>query len=479
MNISIDYDKIKESYSNKKLLKKLIIGSAITLTLSPLLLKNTINNNAKLLLASSGFIFSMCCLKLPSTEYEEKLIQTYKNTHLKQYKTAIQGEIVVMQSELEIYNQQRLARNIEDLPIHQVPYFASKYGVVPLIGSNNNTNNYVEDNNNNNEPLELEVQGSLFENIIKKTETQEGVDLSWMTKAINSSVFLSGKKRSGKTYLMKWILKAYIAKCREQDTFYISDPHYDDVDYDDPWVAKEIDKKLITNGRLVKNQERTLDMINTLLGVIAQRKKQGLTIKKGVGLIRIFMDEVDSYPSDIQDQISNFIKIVEYEAAKFGVTVCIGAHSIKKGEMGIDSSVISSMLNILFPSVVLDRNSVLSGSFPTLPKLKNMIDSYKNTSLPSDGRLVVIADDSDVYVSHVPKLDLAIIKISNDPDNNDENNPIAKIKKWCDLCFATYQKYPTQEQIKTAWLEHTKQELSDDALNLLLEKLGIRHNNKP
>jgi hypothetical protein len=53
MNISIDYDKVKSSLEIKNTLKKLIIGSAIILNLLPLFLKNHINLNARLLLASS------------------------------------------------------------------------------------------------------------------------------------------------------------------------------------------------------------------------------------------------------------------------------------------------------------------------------------------------------------------------------------------------------------------------------------------
>ncbi|MFM6007512.1 MAG: hypothetical protein ACKPA7_27260, partial [Sphaerospermopsis kisseleviana] len=105
------------------------------------------------------------------------------------------------------------------------------------------------------------------------------------------------------------------------------------------------------------------------------------------------MDEIDSFSTEMQEEISLGIKKIEYEFAKFGITCMLGAHSIKKGEMGIDSSVISSMLNILFPSVVLDRNSVLSGTFPSLPTLKRMIDTYKKEKLPNDGRLVVIFQD--------------------------------------------------------------------------------------
>jgi hypothetical protein len=200
------------------------------------------------------------------------------------------------------------------------------------------------------------------------------------------------------------------------------------------------------------------------------------------------MDEIDSYSTEIQEEISQAIRKIEYEYAKYGVSCVIGCHSIKKGENGLDSSIISSMLNILFPSIVLDRNSILSGAYPTLPKMKSMMENYKNQVLPNEARMVVINDDSEVFISHVPKLDLIPIQIKenenisnsqNEVDtgqnntNSDDINPIEKIKNWCDLCFEKYQRYPDREHIKTAWLELTGNDLSDNALSLLMEKLGI------
>ena len=137
------------------------------------------------------------------------------------------------------------------------------------------------------------------------------------------------------------------------------------------------------------------------------------------------------------------------------------------------------MLNILFPSIVLDRNSILSCAFPSLPKMKSMMEKYKNEELPSDARLIVIADDCDVYMSHIPKLDLIPININEDDNiadsqnevntaqnntNSETNNPVIRIKKWCDLCYEKYQKHPDREHIKIAWLDLTGNELSDSGL---------------
>jgi hypothetical protein len=468
--ISIDFDKVNSSYELKNIIKKSIIISSLILNLSPLLFKDLINNNAKLLLASAGFLFSLSSLKLPSTDYEMRLIKTYKDSSIKKHKLILTGEIGKINSEIEIKNQIELANSIENLPDYQIPYFASKYGVSSII-----SNNYISQNQSikNDEISEINVNKSIFINKIEHHEIESNSNLNWIKKAIDSSCFIAGKKRSGKTFFMKFLLSAYIEKSRDIDLFYISDPHYD-MDFDDPWINPEIDKKLIENQRLVKSQNETLSMINDIINCGENRKKLGLTIKKNVGLIRLFLDEIDSYSSDIQSEISQAIRKIEYEFAKYGISCVVGCHSIKKGENGLDSSIISSMMNILFPSIILDRNSILSGIFPSIPKIKNMIDRYKNESLPKDGRIVAIADDSEFLISHIPKLDLIPIKINEDKTISNDDNPIDKIKKWCDLCYEKFNRYPSKELIKKAWYDYKGNDLSDNALSLLIEKLNIK-----
>jgi hypothetical protein len=470
MNISIDFVKVNSSLQLKNIIKKSIIISSLILNLSPLLLKDLINNNAKILLASAGFLFSLSSLKLPSTEYEDKLLKTYKDSSIKKHKLILTGEIGKINSEIEIKNQIELANSIEKLPDYQIPYFASKYGVTSLI-----SNNYISQNQSikNDEISEINVNKSIFINKIEHHEIESNSNLNWIKKAIDSSCFIAGKKRSGKTFFMKFLLSAYIEKSRDIDLFYISDPHYD-MNFDDPWINPEIDKKLIENKRLVKTQNDTLSMINDVINCGENRKKLGLTIKKNVGLIRLFLDEIDSYSSDIQSEISQAIRKIEYEFAKYGINCVVGCHSIKKGENGLDSSIISSMMNILFPSIILDRNSILSGIFPSIPKIKNMIDRYKNESLPKDGRIVAIADDSEFLISHIPKLDLIPIKINEDETISNDDNPIDKIKKWCNLCYEKFNRYPSKELLKKAWLDYTGKDLSDNALSLLIEKLNIK-----
>lgn len=471
--LSIDYPKVLESYKRKSLLKNMIVGTALTLTLSPLLVKDFVNTNSKFLLALSGLVFSIACCKLPDTSYEEKLIKTYKETSLKQYKTVLQGEIVKHQTHLDITNQQELAYLIERLPEHQIDYFAQKYGVSPILAKYYVENEIEPDN----EPEEIDftVSKHIFENVIERIEKDESISLEWLKKALKDSCFIAGKKGSGKSYLLRWLLAGFIAQANEKDLFYVIDKHYDS---EAPWINGVNETELVAKERIVDGSKaipKIIELHNTLLNRIENK----LTYKKTGSHIRVIIDEVDSYSEDEMIIISNFAKDVEYQGRKYGFSIHLGAHSIKKGEMGIDSSVLGSMLNILYPSVVLDRNSVLSGAFPALGVLKRNIDRYKS-QVSKDCRVVVIGDDSEVYVSHVPPLELAKITVENEPKENEKQSIDALLEKiinWCKLCYQNHGKYPTIEHLKQVWLEETGKELDDRGTQLLkeyLSKAGIQ-----
>lgn len=481
MNLSIDYEKLLTSKSRKVLTRRLVIGSAIALNLMPLVFKDVLNSNAKLALALSGFVTSLCCLKLPDYEYEQKLIDTYEKTSMKEYKLVLQGEVLKTQAKLEITNQQDLAETIEHLPEHQIDYFAQKYGVVPILAK------YYIDNDDSEQLENLETvqpvvktSKSIFENVIEKIEKDDSISLAWLKKAIIESCFVAGKKGSGKSHLLRWLLAGYIAQSSDKDLFYVIDKHYDS---DSPWVFGVDEAELVKRGRIVDGKNaiaKILELHQSLLN----RIDNGLTYKKIGSHVRVIIDEIDSYSEEEMEIISAFAKDVEYQGRKFGFSIHLGAHSIKKGEMGIDSSILGSMLNILYPSVVLDRNSVLSGAFPTVQVMKRMIERYKSQA-PKDSRIVVVGDDFEVFVSHVPKLELVQINVENAENVEsvetaetvqDASKPsmealLNQIITWCKACKEKYGRYPTVEHLKVAWKDISKQELDDKGMALLREYL--------
>jgi hypothetical protein len=477
MQISIDYDKSIRSRDTKNLLKGTIIASAILLNLSPAFLKDHLNRNALLSLSLSGVAASLACCKLPSTEHEDKLIKTYKDTHLKTHRLVLQGDISKIQSTIEIENQREIAEIIEGQPEHQTEYFGAKYGVSPIMYRGS-----VEPEETPNIPQNTPIIIPNYEATIERAESQSGVIFDWMRNAVTKSVYLAGAKGSGKTYFMKWLLSAYIENMSKvTDTFYICDPHYDDADWDDPWVSKDFDSKLIESSRLGKTEAQTLSIFKSVVSAFEIRKKKSLTIKKGVGHIRLFIDEVDSYSEEAREVILPAIRVIENEARKYGITVVLGAHSIKKGETGIDSSLINSMVQVIFADVVLDGNSVLSNAYPAMPTRRTQINKML-TEYGDDCRVVYVCDGRKAFISYIPDIVIPsyVEATSTSPETVPETpqetpqetmTPYEGIAKWCRLCYETHGRYPTPEHLRQAWKDYTGKELHDGGLQLLREWL--------
>jgi hypothetical protein len=423
-------------------------------------------------------------IELNREQFKHELKQDYVSDA-----TRIEHEFKNKNAITQVSNQLQLAETLAGLPPKAQLRYRQEFNLQGLLDPPESANDRSEVNN--------QVLLPNYESILESPPNDSGEIFKWMEKAVNYSCFLAGKKRSGKTYFMKWLLAQYVDEMAEKDTFYISDPHYDDADYDDPWITEEADKKLMDNGRLVKGETETIRMLSSVMGALKIRKDNGLTLKKGVGRIRLFMDEVDSYSKEAQEKISETIKKIEYEAAKYGITICLGVHSIKKGEMGIDSSVIASMMQVLFSGIILDSNSIVSGAFPPMPTRKAAIEIYKQEHQTE--RVVYIADDTEVFVSHIPDLKLPSYvspshksqieeteeyfwddsgesvsdRSENPPESSgkDFKSNYASMVKWVALCLETYQKYPVADDIKTAWLQLTGENLSEAALCLLIEHL--------
>jgi hypothetical protein len=500
-----DIGKLKRDVSISRNVEKVILIVATGLLINTVAFPNQPKDQMiKSLGLTSVLGFVGAYWKQSKKELNERF-DSYIELNREQFKHELKQDYVSDASRIEhefrnknaitqVSNQLQLAETLAGLPPNARLRYRQEFNLQGLLDPPESTSDLSG--------ITDQVTLPSYENIIESPQDDSGVIFDWMKKAVNCSCFLAGKKRSGKTYFMKWLLSQYIDCMSEKDTFYISDPHYDDADYDDPWITVEADKKLIENGRLVKGEADTLRMLSSVMGAFKIRKDNGLTLKKGVGCIRLFMDEVDSYSKEAQEKISGTIKTIEYEAAKYGVTICLGVHSIKKGEMGIDSSVIASMMQVLFSGIILDSNSIVSGAFPPMPTRKAAIEIYKQEHQTE--RVVYIADDTEVFVSHIPNLKLpsyvppesgydqsgveteeyfsddsgVIEEQPNDrtdvpPESSERDfrSYYESMTKWIRLCLDTHQRYPVATDIKTAWLQLTGQDLSEAALCLLIEKL--------
>jgi|GEM_PF-6958529 len=478
MKLSIDYDLTKRSLKNKAKLRTTLIASAIILNLLPMFCKDVLNSQAKLALSLAGLVSAVACCRLPSTEYEEKLEKTFKDTALAQYKLLLDGEMTVAQKELDINNRVALAGIVELLPEYQGDFSAPMYGVERLI-----SRYYIQGQEEVEEEYapSIPIKDSWFYSAVKKHEADENINLEWLKKASVQSCFLAGKKGSGKSFLMRYLLLAYVEQMGERDHFYIIDPHYDP---DEPWVQGVDEFKLAAQGKIADGVT-AMNSVRALHDLLRSRITHKETYKKTRSRVRIFFDEIDSFSDqEDQQQISDFIRAIENQGRKYGFTIVVGAHSVKKGEMNIDSSVVNSMLQILFPSVLMDRNSILSGAIPAINSLKHKITQYK-ADKKSDVRVVGICDDAEFYISHVPNLRLVSVESENvettattpqDSATAPQPTPYDMIADWCKECLAQHSRLPNDAELCQAWKQLKGIDLTEAGLQILKEyltKLGF------
>jgi hypothetical protein len=262
---------------------------------------------------------------------------------------------------------------------------------------------------------------------------------------------------------MKYLAGLTLLKSNpDRDLIYIIDPHYDS---DTPWFIGLNEAKLVENGRISKNGIATILSLNKTL---ENRIENGLKLTKTNSRIVVFIDEIDSYSKkELTDIIMPFIKQIEYEGRKYGFSIIIGSHTIKKCNLQLDSSVLASMNCVFFGNLLLDRNNVFSGALPSISEMKSEIEYYKNTF--KQNRIVGTVIDDVFNITHIP--DLILPKFEVVSDKNTTNDLILVAKSWYQECIEN-NVAPTDKEIKEFWCKISGETLTDNGLKLLLQKIN-------
>ena len=429
-------NEIQKAIATKLATRYGVITLSVLLNSSPVVFRDYLSKPAKIVTAAIALTLTGCCLKLPDAKHEIKILETLTEIELatqREQLTAMATQAVIAS---EISKDTAIAAGIA-APPSIANHYLKKYQVPFLIPEP-----LLINDSDNGEPLT--INPAVANNRLDLPEPSDERPL-WLDTAIDSSVFISGKKGSGKTYLLKWLAQQFALK-HSNSVFYIIDPHYDG---DEPWLG-DLDEKLAENKRL-GNASLLPSAMGDVLRLLEHRKQNAITHKKpDCYPVRLFIDEIESLDSD---WICDPIALIENEGRKYSISVCLGAHSTKKEQIGLDSSVLDSMMMVLFKNSALDVNAKFSGVFPSKIALKRMFDTY---TLARE-RLVAVYD-GDVYVSHVPPIDLnAFIK---KPD------PIEEMRHYC----ATNNDF-NPATVAAKWLEITGKTLTESGLQMLLEKL--------
>lgn len=502
--ISIDYNKVIESISKKKLLRRLIISSAIITVFLPLFTKDLLTKESKLALAITGSILAGACCKLPKFEYEEKLRKTYEDTQLKQHKLILQGELAKLSTALEISNTQNLADVVEHLPEHQIDYFSQKYGVTAILPQH-----FIEENSQNTFNNSVTEQSI---SVDKKSISQptiycrDAANMQWIDELVNQfclpqgkrlheHIMINGGTQAGKSTLVSIILtkiinhygaNAYSEANGRQVTLNLIDPKYPMT----TWIFEPT----------FTGFENVMNGVQQAINELDNRKKLASNAKKNCQSIPVFnpyllvVDEWDivfgngkGYSNvigkdDAKDLLA-MIKRIICEGAAYDVRVITIGQSPLTTDNGINRSLAKQTTRIVVGQESLSW--LQDPGFPFKSDVTNLIDELVPL-LKQEKRVALICPNKGaVRVWEIPKIELQDVKEPQDEQTHQEPKTegseailevVDKIVLACNQFHNEYQTYPSKELICELWRDCTGKVLNEkgwDYLSEILKKKGI------
>lgn len=285
-------------------------------------------------------------------DYEEKLLKTKKNIFL---------------AKKRLVTNQKLQCELNQIR-----------GIKPIVETIQPTKKLLV----NQDVLNLEI-----EKISNETKSD------FLQKMMNQSCLIIGKKGFGKSHLMRYLARSYVATMSDTDLFVIFDPHYDD---ENCWISDDETELIKREKIIVKNYDAK---ISEILALVKYRIDNKLFYKKTNSRLRIFIDEIEFFSKN--DEFIELIKTIEYEGRKFGFTVVLGGHSLKKSVSNLDSSVIGSMAILMSPNVALDPVTIKPGLFPSLTTMKGLY-----SQICDKNRIGFFSDGENFEIVRIPNLDL-------------------------------------------------------------------------
>lgn len=214
--------------------------------------------------------------------------------------------------------------------------------------------------------------------------TEEEWDQSWLKAQAKESEAVFGSKGSGKSTYLSYKANSFLS-LYPNGQLLIGSTHYD-FDEDDwiPGAPKKFAESIIKTDK-----DDIYRIFLTAKKLLKHRKENKLRNEPPfLGIIDEFQGLVSVEWSQAQAEESvEILQFVQFEGRKYGVNLCLGLHTIKKGESKIDSSVLFNMDMVVCGDMLADKSSPFPGNFDRKTLLAQQYEM--SDSLRSKGRAVV------------------------------------------------------------------------------------------
>ncbi|MFM6834814.1 MAG: hypothetical protein ACKPKK_12465 [Dolichospermum sp.] len=307
------------------------------------------------------------------------------------------------------------------------------------------------------------------------------VDYSWMdAKFINASKAVFGSKGSGKSVYLAYEAIAFLTHYPDGE-LRIGDKHFDE---DQSRWLPGVPTDILLNQFVAKKPEQILKMFRRAKQLLDYRIDKGIKQNHSeCKPFKLICDEFDSFIMELTDaektEVINIITQTQNEGRKYLINITLGTHSLKKEQIGIDSSVLFQMDVLCLGLALADPNTKFPTYFDSKSLLKRQIELQRTLKKSQGFACVVCKLGETANVEVVPFLDLSQFtfdvgsqEVQSEPEKIPQSadiNPYQIIKDWIEQLG----KNPTDSQLIEAWKKVTGIELSSDALQLLKNKLEL------
>ncbi|QLF85123.1 DNA translocase FTSK [Nostoc phage YongM] len=412
----------------------------------------------------------------------------------------------------EVANEIDLASRLENLPSPAQLRYIEKYQLQGLLNPvvELPPESYIISEKNDQYSLSLN-------NDLHDLERETQIDLSWIdSQFVNSSKIVVGAKGSGKSVYLRYEAARWLI---ENPTGYllIIDPHYDRRLEAKHWLSN-LDQRIVMKMFLSKFKDtRNHGEANEWKGYLYHLRNCWVELQSRINdsggdfdddtetpvytKVKVVIDELENIKNTCNEsefkEILKFIDCVQNEGRKYNFEVTVGMHGLKKETTGLDSTTVSQMNWFLFEKACYDPTTKYPSDFDSR-EIKETAKVLSSNLDPRVGRTVVIIKQelTSPIITVLPLLKAPVIgqNVSGGVETQTvEQSPVETYKtvetetppesqtnfqkcylallKWCKDCQTQLNQLPDRATIAQAWQQLTGDELSDKALDYLIEKL--------
>ena len=455
-------------------------------------------------------LFSNGCFTISTLErsQKEKDYQAISNANHAIIKEELKGEFAYQQSKQQIESKRKLASYVNALPLEERYQWAQQYGLNGLVELPQIQEAVIE------QPRRLPGVAipnpdiaSVDENVVQDivnpgvmSVLQElaaqypeyvRIDDQWVDELCDSSSLQNmsdranhhfsfwGETQSGKSTLSGVFINKIAAKSQGAALVFGSDPK----NYVTRWLCKF--------SRKFDGFKENLDQwVTFATKIIDARQEQFKSNRKGQGLNEIFLiqDEVNvaygegkGLPGQVsKDTAQNLCAMWNYI---INFTAAMKIHGVFMGQnplSGYTGFSRPALKNICFICLGKVSGYVLSNPKDFLNVKQEIIDLLKNVCELLDKQSVryalVVPTRGNPYVALIPIFDIDSLEQTAESTDHHEQQ-IGDTTNWYEILIEWVKqlgRQPTSEELKAAWRQLTSQELNDDGVALLIEKLGFK-----